>query len=194
MILNTLITNSFANNIAASAYVKKETINIKLMEVTKYTDKVKWNKLFAKSYSGGLRKVSIEQLSKGAIFLVACDGDKEIGYMRLTRHSEYAEFGANPNTFCVSEAYVKPFYRKKGVLRQMLMQAIHSYSVKMIHLEEERASKNKEYYTQLGFTCGATFLGDSLMYLFQADFEIYVKEHHAAIMKQSTLKPPKNYH
>ena len=151
------------------AYENKKDVEITLKEVTKLAEKIKWNEKFYKSYSGGKARFSIEQLSFEAIFLVANVADKEVGYVRLTQHCEFAQYGA-ACVWCISEAYVKPCYRNDGVLREMVKQLVANYNVKLIHIETERAVRNENYYRSLGFTGVAQTGYANLIYLVQTDF------------------------
>lgn len=125
-------------------------MNIK--EIHKMSEKDKWFDQFRKAYSGGcVKKMSSyaydERFSR---FLVAVKDGKEMGYIRISSAERLTpEFRG---TWVLSEAYIKPPYRGDGVLRELLIHSIDYFNVKMVHLTEDRYSKNFSYYSSLGFT------------------------------------------
>ena len=125
--------------------------NVELVPVTRLAEKMKWLDRFQKSYSGGQTKTNNKFFGNGCKFLVAKSNGKELGYIRIIdRSSELRKFGAT-DTWSVSEAYVKPAYRNKGVLRKMLKVVISDYNTKLIKIETERFETNYSYYETLGF-------------------------------------------
>jgi len=185
MNLSTLFNDSIAAN--DIAYNNHQSSNISFREITKSTEKHKWNSLFNRGYSGKVRNATAYELSKNAIFLLAYEGSKELGYIRLIRHAEFAAYGASENIYCVGEAYVKHAYRNNGVLREMLKHVIKHYNVKMIYLEIERAEQYEDYYRSLGFTVGVLTQYINLVYLCQTDLEPYIAAHHNALKNKSEL-------
>ncbi len=179
MNLSTLFNSSLAAN--DIAYNKQQELKISFKELTKNADKHKWNSLFNRGYSEKVRNANAYELSQNAIFLLAYDGNKELGYLRMTRHTEFAAYGASENIYCVSEAYVKHAYRNNGVLREMLKHVIKNYNVKMIYLDVERAEMYRGYYASLGFTVGVLTQYINLVYLCQTNFEPYIAAHHNAL-------------
>ncbi|NOT69292.1 MAG: GNAT family N-acetyltransferase [Methylophilaceae bacterium] len=138
--------------------------NITLKVITKFAEQKKWDDLFTRSYDGEMITCDFEFVRCNAIFLVICDGKKELGYMRLTTGHHWLSIGKE---YCVSEAYIKPAYRGKGVFREALKLAIENHNVRAILLELERAALNASYYRTLGF-CGIQ-QNKGLVYLLHAD-------------------------
>jgi len=124
---------------------------IELKLVAKMADRLKWMGRFCKSYSGGLLPISLEVLSDPVIFLVAIDGDKELGFMRLFSTDEFAAY-TNEDLWVIGEAYVKPAYRSKGVLSEMITLAVRDHSVKGLHIETSRFKALVSYYVAMDFT------------------------------------------
>jgi len=141
--------------------------NITLVEATKLVDKQKWISRFMSSYSGGKRKVSSAMFESKCKFLVAVEDGKELGYIRLVDYSsEFELYGAN-NVWNISEAYVKPCYRKSGVLRAMIKQVVEKHNAKVIRIETARLTQYVNYYKTLGFTYAYTVQDGELALAFQ---------------------------
>lgn len=138
--------------------------NITLKVITKFAEQKKWNDLFMRSYDGAIKHYDFSLLRLDAVFLVICDGKKELGYMRLT--TGYHRFGIGYYC-CVSEAYIKPAYRGNGVFREALKLSIENHNVRAILLEIERINLNATYYKTLGF-CRIQ-QNEDLAYLMHAD-------------------------
>lgn len=133
---------------------------ITLKVITKFAKQKKWNDLFTQHYDGAIDHHDLRSLRLNAIFIVIRVGKKEVGYMRLTE-TPYE------SAYCVSEAFVKPAYRGKGVFREALKLAIKNHNVIAILLEVERAVLNATYYKTLGFCYFEQ--DEDLIYLVQAD-------------------------
>jgi ribosomal protein S18 acetylase RimI-like enzyme len=129
----------------------QEMIMLKLKEVVKYAEKRKWLERFAHDYTGGfeIHAGVFGPLSK---MLVAIDDGKELGYIRLGNYSDYFGRYTSEKTWSITEAYVKPAYRSKGVLREMISLVVSDHNAKGMLIETIRYNANKAYYTSLGFT------------------------------------------
>lgn len=125
--------------------------NIKLVELVKMADKKKWLNRFLKSYSGKVREIDNTLYGGFSKFLLAICDDKEVGFVRLTNYSDvYAHLNLK-EVWSMSEAYVKPCYRNKGVLREIIKTVIKDHKVKMLRIETARLIENYHYYKTLGF-------------------------------------------
>ncbi len=126
--------------------------NIKLVELVKMTDKKKWLTRFMKTYNGQVKKIDDSIYGSFSKFFVAVCDDKQVGFIRLTNYSDvYAHLNLK-EIWSISEAYVKPCYRNKGVLRKILKTVIQDHNVKMLRIETKRLIENSNYYATLGFT------------------------------------------
>jgi GNAT superfamily N-acetyltransferase len=129
--------------------------DLRLVKVEKIKEKKKWLYRFIKSYSLGVTVPSIEMFQDHICeFYVAIDSGNECGYIRI-RNREIANHELGNLAFrFVLEAYVKPAYRRRGILRFMLEEAIRSLQVLAIRIDADRFGKHLWYYRSLGFTFG----------------------------------------
>ncbi len=125
-------------------------ITLKIVE--KMAEKMKWEQRFFTAYKGGLLPISDVIFSSLCKFLVAVEDGKELGFMRLSDYSRKGVGYLSEEFWSISDAYVKPRYRGKGVLREMISQAVRDHSVKMLFIETSRLAKNYDYYSTLGFS------------------------------------------
>jgi len=124
---------------------------VKLKQIGKLAEKLKWMDRFRKSYSGGLLPISLKMCSDTVKFLVAVDGDAELGFMRMYPTDEFACY-TNEAVWIIGEAYVKPPFRGKGVLREMIDLVVRDHYVKGLHIETSRFKAHISYYVALNFT------------------------------------------
>ncbi len=124
---------------------------VKLKQIGKLADKLKWMGRFRKSYSGGLRPINLKMCDDPIRFLVAVDGDKELGFIRMYPTDGFTPY-TNEDVWLIGEGYVKPPYRGKGVLREILTLAVRDHCVKGLHIETSRFETLEAYYVTLGFT------------------------------------------
>lgn len=133
----------------------KNHSDLRLVKVIKTKEKKKWLDRFTSSYSGGVTVPSVE-IFKDHIceFYVAVEGGKECGYIRLL-NLNIQNYSCQNKTFRIAlEAYVKPPYRKNGILRFMLEEGVKRLQVQAIRIDADRYEKNYRYYQTLGFTFG----------------------------------------
>lgn len=142
---------------------------IKLVEIVKLAEKYKWLQRFCAAYSGDLLPLNDAHFGAGAKFYVAIESDKELGFIRITNKSSFFRHCTDEDVWCISDAYVKPAYRSKGVLREMITQAVRDLNVQMLYIACDRFSANKAYYFSLYFTITARY-GDGMMWAFQSSF------------------------
>ena len=87
-----------------------EEVNIKIKEITKLAEKLKWNERFYKSYSGGKCKVAPVKIATCRVFVATVEG-KEVGYIRIANYTETFSKFFDGEVWNVCEGYVKPLYR-----------------------------------------------------------------------------------
>lgn len=129
--------------------------DLRLKKIGKIKEKRKWIDRFIASYLGGVTLPSIE-IYKDQIceFYVATESGKDYGYIRiLNRNISNLSIERTPFR-TVLEAYVKPPYRKSGILRFMLEEGVRRLQVQAIRIDADRYEKNYRYYQSLGFTFG----------------------------------------
>ena len=133
----------------------KNQSDLRLVKVISTKEKKKWLDRFTSSYSGGVTVPSVE-IFKDHIceFYVAVEGGKECGYIRLLNLNIQIPSCQNSPFRIALEAYVKPPYRKHGILRFMLEEGIKRLQVQAIRIDADRYEKNYRYYQSLGFTFG----------------------------------------
>ena len=85
---------------------------------------------------------------------MAVEGGKECGYIRLLNLNIQIPSCQNSTFRIALEAYVKPPYRKHGILRFMLEEGVKRLQVQAIRIDADRYEKNYRYYQSLGFTFG----------------------------------------
>lgn len=117
-------------------------------------EKHKWMCRFLSSYSGKYNQPSEDIYGNLCKFIIAESNGKELGFIRITDYSsEFGRFGCK-TLWNLSDAYVKPAYRHRGVLRNLIQYAVKNHHVKTIRAETKRLEINQGYYKALGFTQG----------------------------------------
>lgn len=116
---------------------------IELTEITKLSEKIKWQTRFNKSYKK-LNKSSIEQLQIDAKYILIHIGNIEVGYLRITDIFR-------KGLFCLNEVYVKPAYRNHGIYYESLKRMINENNIIMIRIEKQLVLENEQFYSSLGF-------------------------------------------
>ena len=124
---------------------------LKLKEIVKYAEKRKWLVRFEHDYTGGF-EIHTDVFGPLSKMLVAVDGNKELGYIRLGNFSRRFNSYTNDQVWSIAEAYVKPAYRGYGVLREMISLVVRDHNVKAMLIETARYQAFKAYYTTLGFS------------------------------------------
>jgi len=148
-----------------------ELTNLQLVKITSKKQKLKWNNTFRGSYQGGLRNASKEIVNDAVSqFFVVKSNNFELGFIRISNY--FWRFGCvtNKPIWSASDAYVKPGYRSKGVLRFMLSEVISKHAVVQAYLEETRLEQNAKYYESLGFTTFIPGFVDGLVFVLQDEF------------------------
>jgi len=130
---------------------KIDESRIEFIELTKSADKQKWMKRFFNGYSGTVNK-AVNFYGSDSTFIVAKINNKEMGFVRINNYSDAFEGFASTKVMNVTDAYVKPCYRNKNVLKYLIKYVITNYNAKMLLIETDRYRKNFQYYYSLGFT------------------------------------------
>ena len=125
-------------------------IELKLVE--KLADRLKWQRRFNASYSGGLLPVTDALFGPLVKYFAAVEDKKELGFIRISDYSKQCANYPSEEVWSISDAYVKPGYRRKGVLRDMICKVVKDHNVKMLFIDTERLVKNGAYYIALGFS------------------------------------------
>jgi GNAT superfamily N-acetyltransferase len=171
---NTCSNVSINNLYKFSDYLNlKSMSDLKLVRLTSYAEKKKWQMRFVKNYSGTLTGLTDEVFNdKVSLFFVAKSGDKELGFIRITNYTDMYSDYTNELAWSASDAYVKPCYQKQGVLRFMLDECVRNHNVVSALIKTERFEKNIHYYKSLGFTFKVRqTISSDLSYIFQSSFE-----------------------
>jgi GNAT superfamily N-acetyltransferase len=117
---------------------------IELTEITKLSEKIKWQERFNKSYKK-VSKASVEQLQIDAKYILIHIGNMEVGYLRITDIFR-------KGLFCLHEVYVKPAYRNQGIYYETLKKMINENNIIMIRIEKQLVFENEQFYSSLGFS------------------------------------------
>ena len=121
-------------------------------EVKKLAEKMMWCERFRKSYRGELRKYTSKMYDSENRFIVIMQDGKNMGFVRLSKRSFDLMGVYIEEVWQISDAYIKPPYRGKGIFRDFIDKLVANYGVKLILLTDEVYWRNKEYYDDLGFT------------------------------------------
>ena len=133
-------------------------------ELTVLNDKIKWMNQFTKSYEGGLGKFHIGFCKNTTSrFFVAIENGQHLGFVRITNHSNELE-----GLWSLSDAYVKPEFRGKGVLKALIKYVMKNCSVGKVYMTLRTYVENYEYYKSLGFTKFKTSGDGDLVYLYES--------------------------
>ncbi len=123
---------------------------LKLKRLEKLADKQKWIYRFAKEYAGGCA-IHEKLFGPCSRFYVAVDGEKELGYIRIGDHSRKFSRHTNDEVWSITEAYVKPAYRSRGYLRDMIAAVVQDHNAKAMLIETQRYKTYRAYYQALDF-------------------------------------------
>ena len=145
------------------------TNELEIREVTKIAEKLKWLERFSKSYTGGKKKVAVENIALCKMFLAIYKG-KEAGYIRIASYTDEFSNLFNGEVFSINEGYVKPAYRSNGILTYLRSYVVKNHNVKFMRIETDRYFKLENYYAQQGFVYGYKVLGNDLSVICLSDF------------------------
>ena len=157
--------------------LKPVSPNISLIKVTKIQEKRKWHDRFIKNYAGHTKQASPTIFNDVvSLFFVAKTESVQLGFIRITNYSAQYKHLTDQQAWSASDAYVKPAYRNRGVLRFMLSEVIAKYFVVSALIEEERMDANERYYLSLGFSCTSAGPSKGLLYMHQESFKQHLKQ------------------
>ncbi len=143
---------------------------IKLVEIEKLAEKQKWQRRFYDAYDGELKEWSDMLFGANVKFYVAVEDGKELGFIRINDKAFCFKGFTDDEVWNLTDAYVKPAYRSKGVLREMIFQAVCALKVKMLFIETERFIACGAYYFGLGFTYYYTVQDGGMVWAFHSSF------------------------
>lgn len=123
---------------------------LKLKRLEKLADKQKWIYRFAKDYAGACA-IHAGLFGPQSKFFVAVEDDKELGYIRIGDCSNQFLRHTNDEVWSITEAYVKPAYRSRGYLRDMIATVVQDHNAKAMLIETQRYKTYRAYYQALGF-------------------------------------------
>lgn len=151
--------------------------NLSLVKLTKVQDKRKWHDRFIKNYKGHTKQASPTIFQDTvSLFFVAQSESDQLGYIRITNYSARYSHLTDQPAWSASDAYVKPKYRNRGVLRFMLTEVITKHSVVSALIDQERLYANLHYYLTLGFSCKSAGPCNGLFYIHQASFNQHLEQ------------------
>jgi GNAT superfamily N-acetyltransferase len=150
-----------------------------IKKLDKLVEKKKWMDRFRRAYSGELHPDSCNFYGNNAVFLVAYEQDRELGFIRINdKTSHFAEL-TDKIVWNLTDGYVKPPYRSKGVLKKLIKYSVEYHDVKMMYIETARFEAHLLYYHGLGFTHSYSVRGGDLTWAFQDEIWPEVKERNA---------------
>ena len=161
--------DAFSLRTSPTISLPQRSYNVSLRPLHKLAEKKKWLTRFYGSYDGNLRPINDAMFGEECRYFVSVDGSKELGFIVLTNHTkDFEKFGV-PSTWNLEDGYVKPPYRKCGVLRDMIELAVDRLDVKSLRIQESRYIRCLSYYQSLGFTITCCE-GDGMLTVFHSSF------------------------
>lgn len=139
------------------------------IEIHQLTEKKKWQNRFIKAY--GAIDPNANMFGTNSRFILAIENGKELGFVRINDKSSFFSIHTSMPVWNITDAYVKPAYRHKGVLKALIQHVIENYDVRMIYMTTDRFMDNLDYYRSLGFTFYYTVKEEQMMWAFQTDFK-----------------------
>ena len=143
---------------------------MEIVELHHLSEKRKWMKRFAKAYKHGEVKDHPEVYGDRVRFFVAKEGSSDLGFIRINNKTRNFRTKLDFEVWNAADAFVKPVYRSKGVLKDLLLFVMANANVKMCTLDPIVLSENESYYKNLGFT-KAFLQPDKMFSLFHQDIE-----------------------
>ncbi|KXW55377.1 acetyltransferase (GNAT) family protein [Ferrovum sp. PN-J185] len=158
-----------------------------VIEVTKLAEKIKWSSYFIKAYSGEARKLKLNSYDpEESRMFIAKIGNKELGFIRITNHTDYFQGLYSGEIWGIAEVYVKPPYRSHGVASKLMKYVLRHNQVKSIFLEEDRYKEKKRYFNKFGFTYEVRS-GNGLSRCYLNSFEEVISKKVSEINRSSML-------
>jgi len=125
---------------------------MEIVELHDLSEKRKWMKRFAKAYKNGEVKDRPEVYSDRVRFFVAKEGSSDLGFIRINNKTQNFRAKLDFEIWNAADAFVKPVYRSKGVLKDLLLFVMANAHVKMCTLDPVVLSESESYYKNLRFT------------------------------------------
>jgi hypothetical protein len=124
--------------------------SMKVVEVKKLAEKLKWMEFFRCSYDTALNKLP-NRYYKSDIsrFFKIVQEEKELGFIRITKGTPI--HGGFVDTWNISEIFTKKPYRHMGVATALIHHMMSNYQVNSITISIDRYVKNKCYFSNFGF-------------------------------------------
>ena len=91
---------------------------MELTEIHLLAEKRKWQSRFEKAYNRYELRRSDEIFGERVRFLVAKENGKELGFIRINNKTSFFKDKIEGAVWNAADAYVKPPYRGKGVLKK----------------------------------------------------------------------------
>ncbi|MBN36589.1 MAG: hypothetical protein CMM46_17785 [Rhodospirillaceae bacterium] len=91
-----------------------------IVEIESLAEKRKWQKRFAKAYTLGEVRISDQTFGDNVRFFVAVKDGNELGFIRINDKTNQFDIDDDTQVWNAADAYVKPAYRSKGVLKELL--------------------------------------------------------------------------
>lgn len=142
---------------------------MELTEIHLLAEKRKWQSRFEKAYNRYELRRSDEIFGERVRFFVAKENGKELGFIRINNKTSFFKDKIEGKVWNAADAYVKPPYRGKGVLKKMIEEVVSTHEVKMCCLVPELLSAHSAYYKRLGFIKAVKGKDSGLIWLFHKD-------------------------
>lgn len=138
-------------------------------KIDKLAEKKKWMDRFRRAYSGELKPETDKFYTDNVSFLVAQEENRELGFVRITDKTYRFNQFTSKSVWSLTDGYIKPSYRNKGVLKKLIRYSIDHHNVRAMYIETTRFRLNQSYYFDLGFTKFYTVSDGQFTWAFQED-------------------------
>lgn len=145
-----------------------KTSKIRMAQVTDQKMIFKWFQKFAMAYSGHEIDTKRSRFLNTNLnkFIFAFQGSIPIGFVRITCGSALG----TKVMWSIQDAYVRPGYRSKGILKMLISKCVSDYNCGYILLSYDRVIKHLFYYAALGFIHQIQHPDKTLRYLATQQF------------------------
>ena len=147
-----------------------------ITEIHKFAEKKLWMNRFIKAYSGATQSDSSGFYGTNVRFFLATDAETLLGFIRINDKTTLFNNKIPFQVWNLTDGYVKPPYRSKGVLKKLIDYVVKECDVRMMYIETDRFLKNYHYYQSLGFNNHYSVKNNELTWAFQDDVWPYVVE------------------
>ena len=145
-----------------------KTSKIRMVQVTDPKMIFKWHKKFAMAYFG--HPIDPEGFyfldTNVNKFIFAFQGLIPIGFVRISCSTSLD----TEMMWSIQDAYVRPGYRSKGMLKMLISKCVSDYNCGVILLSYDRVIKHLSYYAALGFIHQIQHPDKTLRYLATQQF------------------------